>query len=170
MLQKIKKAACFLFGTICTLLLFTITVFALMQVCGRYIFRHTFFWVEDISALILGWMVAFGVPWVWLLEDHIAVDMIDALLPETVRAVWNEVIQFIAIVVGAVLVYSGFGGIRQNRGFSISMLRYDESIKFYFVVVLGVLLIFAACLTLLLHLQKHLANRKNADPERGKPV
>lgn len=170
MLQKIKKAVCFLFGTICTLLLVTITIFALMQVGGRYLFRRTFFWVEDVSALILGGMVAFGVPWVWLLSDHIAVDMIDAVLPKTVRAVWDNVIQFIAIGVGAVLIRSGLGGVRQNMGFSISMLRYDESIKFYFVVVLGILLIFAACLTLLLRFQEGRQTRKDKASERRDSV
>lgn len=159
MLETIKNRACILLETACMLILITITVFALMQVCGRYLFLHTFFWVEEVTALLLGWMVACGVPLIWLREEHIAVDMIDALLPARVRATWDTVIQLLAVGVGGVIAYSGLRAVRQNIGFSISMLRYDESIRFYWVPVMGILLMLSACLTLAIRYQK----RKGAD-------
>lgn len=145
---KIKKILCGVLERICTCILIIITIMALVQVLGRYILLHTFFWVEDITALLLGWMVACGVPLIWLLEEHITVDIIDQFLPEKVKFVWSNMIQLLAILIGVVLFYSGLGAIRQNKGFSISMLRYDESLKFYWIPVAGILLVISAGLIL----------------------
>ena len=148
MLKKIKTGLTKSLLAVCTVILVTVTVFALMQVCGRYIFLHTFFWVEEITAILLGWLVACGVPMVWLQGEHIAMDAIDALLPVKVREAWGCVIQLMGILMGGVCLYSGVRAVRQNMGFSISMRRYDESIRFLFVPTMGALLIVSACLLL----------------------
>ncbi len=149
MLVKIKERLELCLEILCALLLVTITVLALMQVCGRYIFSHTFFWVEEITALLLGWMVATGVPLMWLREEHLSVNVIDGLLPGKAGAVWNVIIQVIGAGVGVVVTYSGIRGWKQNMGYSISMLRYDESVKFYWIPVMGCLLVLSAVLVLL---------------------
>lgn len=149
MLVKIRKKLGDCLEILCALLLITITILALMQVCGRYIFSHTFFWVEEVTALLIGWMVAMGVPSMWLKGEHLSVDVIGAILPDRVNAVWNVIIQIIAVCVGIVVTYSGIRAWKQNMGYSISMLRYEESVKFYWIPVMGILLIVSAVLVLL---------------------
>ena len=149
MLVNLKKKLGFCLEILCTILLMSITILALVQVCGRYIFLHTFFWVEEVTALLLGWMVAAGVPLMWLKGEHISVNIVDSLLPEKVKMIWDGMIQGIAIFVGIVVTYSGIRAWKQNMGYSISMLGYDESIKFYWIPVMGTLLIVSALLVLL---------------------
>lgn len=149
MLVKIKEKLEIGLETLCALLLIAITILALMQVCGRYIFFHTFFWVEEITALLIGWMVATGVPLMWLKGEHLSVNIVDSLLPRKVSAVWDIIIQIIAVGVGIVVTYAGIRAWKQNIGYSISMLRYEESVKFYWIPVMGGLLILSAVLALL---------------------
>lgn len=133
---------------ICTMILVVITTFALVQVCGRYLFRHTFFWVEEVTAILLGWMVACGVPLVWLNGDHISMDAIDSFLSDRMKRIWDVVIQLLGILYGGVCLYSGLRAVRQNTGYSISMLRYDESLRFWWIPAMGAMLIVSACLVL----------------------
>ena len=149
MLVKIKEKLGNGLEILCALLLTVITILALMQVCGRYIFSHRFFWVEEITALLIGWMVAAGVPSMWLKQEHLSVNVIDALLPDKVSAAWNVIIQVIAVCVGIVITYSGIRAWKQNMGYAISRLRYDESVKFYWIPVMGGLLAVSAVLILL---------------------
>lgn len=85
----------------------------------------------------------------WLKQEHLSVNVIDALLPDKVSAAWNVIIQVIAVCVGIVITYSGIRAWKQNMGYSISMLRYDESVKFYWIPVMGGLLAVSAVLILL---------------------
>ena len=148
MIEKIETW----FYRICTLIsvaiLLSITVFALMQVLGRYVFHHTFFWVEEITAIELGWLVAMGAPMMWLKNGHIVMDAIDQFLPEKGRRIWDCVIQCIAIAIGLVFAVAGYRALKLNSGYSISMLRYDESVRYVFVPVMGILLSLAACIRL----------------------
>ena len=148
MLKKISQGIYTLCMSVCVVILIVITAFALMQVCGRDIFHHTFFWVEEITTMLNGWIVALGTPALWLKSEHISMDAVLSILPAKVAHVWEMIIQVIAIAVGGVLFAAGIKALRLNSGYSISMLRYDESLKFVFVPVLGILLMICAALVL----------------------
>ena len=149
MLDRIEKWMYRLFTAISVTILITITVFALMQVCGRYIFHHTFFWVEEITAIMLGWLVAMGAPMMWLKNGHIVMDAIDQFLPEKGKRYWDCGINVIAIAIGILFTVAGIRAYRLNSGYSISMLRYDESLRYLFVPVMGSLLAIAALIRLI---------------------
>ena len=134
---------------LCALMLITITIFALVQVFGRYVFHSTIFWIEEVTGIILGWLFALGAPMVWIRKDHIKMDAIDRFLSPKARKIWDIVIDCIACFIGVVFLCGGLSALRLNTGYSISMLRYDESLRYYFVPVFGTLLAFVACLSLL---------------------
>ena len=58
----------------------------------------------------------------------------------------TKLIYAIGAVVGLI---GGVKALRLNTGYSISLLRYDESLKYYFVPVFGILLSITAFLSFL---------------------
>ncbi len=149
MIEKIETLIFRICLTISVVLLLTITCFALMQVFGRYVFHNTFFWVEEITGIILGWMFALGAPMLWIKKDHIKMDAVDKFLSEKARKIWDQAINIIAIILGIIFLIGGVKALRLNTGYSISLLRYDESLKYYFVPVFGILLSITAFLSFL---------------------
>lgn len=147
MIEKIETLVFRICLVISVVLLITITLFALMQVIGRYIFHNTFFWVEEITGIILGWMFALGAPMLWIKRDHIKMDAIDRFFSAKTRKVWDAAIDVIAIFIGIIFCIGGIRALKLNTGYSISMLRYDESLRYYFVPVFGILLAFTALLS-----------------------
>lgn len=149
MLDRIPKWFCRICTFILVVLLVGITVFALVNVVGRYLFQHTIFWVEEVTALVMGWMVAFAVPLLWIEENHIVMNALDYMLNEEMKYWWSIVVDVIAFFIGVIFLYAGLKAYRINSGYSTSLLQYDESIRYLFVPVMGGLLSFASFLTLI---------------------
>lgn len=148
MIEKIEDFIMKVCLVLCALMLITITIFALVQVFGRYVFHSTIYWIEEVTGIILGWMFALGAPMVWIRKDHIKMDAIDRFLSSKVKKVWDIVIDLIAGLIGLVFFCGGTRALKLNTGYSISMLKYDESLRYYFVPVFGLLLALVACLSL----------------------
>lgn len=164
MVKKVSQGIYTFCLSVCVVILIIITTLALMQVCGRYIFHHTFFWVEEITTMLIGWIVALGTPALWLKNEHIAMDALLAFLPKKAIRIWDMVIQVFAMGTGGVLFAAGMKALRLNSGYSISMLRYDESVKFIFVPVLGALLTVCAALVFV---QLIMSGKCSSDMENG---
>ena len=150
MIKKLKRQLCRIFAVSSSAILIAITSMAFLQVLGRYVFKHTFFWVEEISVMGVAWMAAIGVPWMWLERGHIAVDALDSLLSDRARAVLDVVIHIAAAAVGIILLYSGLKAIRLNSGFVLSVLKFDESVRYYYIPFMGVMLTVSSAINLIL--------------------
>ena len=123
--------------------LFSLTALAILQVVTRYFVDVTIIWIEEISIYILSWMAAAGVPWMWLKDGHIRMDVLNIYLPKRVLYAMDLFINLMGIVMGVALARTGWITIGVNKGYTLSIVGIDEGFRYYPLVFCGVL--FAAC-------------------------
>lgn len=123
--------------------LFSLTALAILQVITRYFVDVTIIWIEEISIYILSWMAAAGVPWMWLKEGHIRMDVLNIYLPKQVLYVMDLFINLMGIVMGIALARTGWITIGVNKGYTLSIVGIDEGFRYYPLVFCGVL--FSIC-------------------------
>ncbi len=160
MVDKIVKWFSGILTFLLVFLLVGITVLALCNVVGRYILKHTIFWVEEVSALSMGWMVAFGAALMWVRHNHIVMDALDYMLSDKMKYIWDIGVNIIGMAVSLIFFFAGIKALKMNTGYSISLLGYDESIRYLFVPVMGALLFIGTVLTLIQDICNH--GRKEA--------
>ncbi len=73
-------------------LLVVLTLLLFVQILDRYVFRHTFVWIEEIVRLSFVWLVYFAAAIAAKEGRHIRVGIVDLFLP----AFALKVINFIA--------------------------------------------------------------------------
>ena len=84
MVERVENKIAKALMSIIAMGLFSLTVLAVLQVVTRYFVDVTIIWIEEVSIYILSWMAAAGVPWMWLKEGHIRMDVLNVYLPQTI--------------------------------------------------------------------------------------
>lgn len=143
MVERVKSKIAQVLMSMIAIGLFSLTVLAVLQVVTRYFVDVTIIWIEEVSIYILSWMAAAGVPWMWLKEGHIRMDVLNIYLPQKVLNGMDLFINLMGIVMGAALVRTGWITIGVNKGYTLSIIGIDEGFRYYPLVFCGVL--FAAC-------------------------
>ena len=101
-MNRLEKAI-ELIGTAATMLLFVIMV---AQVIMRYIFNFTPVFTEEIGRMLLVWAVLAGSAVSVRHNQHIRVDFLVTLLPQTMQKLWNWILTLLILILfAAVLVY-----------------------------------------------------------------
>ena len=98
------------------------TCLQFFQIFYRYICGHVFIWSNDVIIFSITTAVAVTIPPLWL--------------------------ELISFVMSAAMAYAGIVAVRMHIGYSTSLLGYDDSLHYLFVVYIGVML----CVTILLSL------------------
>ena len=89
-------------GLITAVLLFMMMILTLLDVFGRYLFNSPIMGAYEITELMLVVLIFAGIPLAGANDEHIAVDLIDGIVPRVIAKVRDILIALImAVVLGA---------------------------------------------------------------------
>lgn len=120
-----------------------------IQVITRYFVSVQVLWVEDVSMMGLYWIFGLGTPMCWIIKQHLNMNAFELKMPKTVRKILWIIQNVIGVICGVGLLILGEKCIRINKGFVMSTIGFDESFRYYPLVVCGVLMV-VVCILLLI--------------------
>lgn len=148
-LQKLDNAICKTSSILVSALIGALILLNFTQMITRYVISVTFTWAEEVSILAVLYAAAVGAPWVTLKRKHLKMDAAEKLLGKGVKTVTFWIEHILVIAMGVILLVVGINTVRVNAGFRVSILRFDESVRYIPLVIMGALLILSGVITLL---------------------
>lgn len=145
-----------------SVILVVLVVFATVQVITRYFISVQVIWIEEVSIYLVTWIAAFGIPWMWLRQGHIKMDVLNFVLPEKVLHISDYLINLVACAASAGVIRVGLVAIRVNTGYVLSVIKMDEGLRYYPVLTAGVLLLVSSVLVLGGMLEEDMRRKKHA--------
>ena len=135
------------------------TCLQFFQIFYRYVCGHVFIWSNDVIIFSITTAVAVTIPPLWLEHGHVTMDLITGKLSRRADHLLSIAVELISFVMSAAMAYAGIVAVRMHIGYSTSLLGYDDSLHYLFVVYIGIML----CVTILLSLiERILKYRKEA--------
>jgi TRAP-type C4-dicarboxylate transport system permease small subunit len=107
-MNKLKSALDRLLEWAGGLLLFIVTVLAMVQVVLRYVFNCAFIWSEEFSRLAFVWIIMLGAALGVSRRRHMTIDFFRRKLPPVMAAVLHLVLQLVGLGFLLVLVVQSF--------------------------------------------------------------
>ncbi|MCR5289823.1 MAG: TRAP transporter small permease [Treponema sp.] len=105
----IKKVLLNLDTLLSAIALVMIILVTFIGVIARYILSKPFAWEEEVQLGLIVWVVFLGARYAFITGNHPAIDMIVELFPKKFKNIVTVVITIIAV---AVLLYTGFQGLK----------------------------------------------------------
>lgn len=136
-----------------TILLF-MTCLQFFQIFYRYIFGSVFIWSSDIIIFSITTSIALAIPPLWLEHADVTMDLITEKLSSKANFILSCLVDLICIFMAAIIAYAGIVAVIMHRGYSTSILRYDDSLDYVFVIYIGVMLFIVAILSLIERIMK----------------
>lgn len=143
-LQKFKKIYTDVIVWICAVLCMAILLLNFYNVIARYVLGGAFIYTEDITVISMLWIMGLGVSVGWMNREHLLINLIDRILKPRGMEILLFALDILGIGVGAGMFYLGRITQAVNKGLTQSVIGFDESFRYWPVVVGGVLLLFAA--------------------------
>lgn len=146
MLEKLQKAKdLYTKATVglCAVICWIILLMNVFQVIFRYLFKIAFVFSEDVTVIGMLWIMSIGISIGTLHHEHMMINVIDNIVSEKALDVIKFIVDIILVFFGFAMVYFGRLSLVANKGFTQSMLGFDESFRYFPVVVGGVLQFFA---------------------------
>lgn len=143
-LQKFKKIYTDVIVWICAALCLGILLLNFYNVIARYVLGGAFIYTEDVTVISMLWIMGLGVGAGWINREHLLINLIDNILKPRGMEILLFVLDIFGIGVGAGMFYLGRITQAINRGLTQSAIGFDESFRYWPVVVGGVLLVVAA--------------------------
>lgn len=141
--------------SLATVVILFMTCLGVYQLAFRYLVGHTLIWAPDATIFCITTVAGLVLPPLWLDHDHLTMDLIS----NKVSARWNYLldcfIDFTGFAMSLALAYSGYLAVKQHTGYVTSVLRYDDSLKYAFVLYTGVMLTVTTALSLIERILKH---------------
>lgn len=143
-LQKFKKLFTDVIVWICAILCLSILLLNFYNVIARYVLGGAFIYTEDFTVISMLWIMGLGVSVGWMNREHLLIDLIDHFVSPKVLEILMFVMDILGVGVG--LGMYKLGRITQaiNKGLTQSAIGFDESFRYWPVVVGGILLVVAA--------------------------
>jgi TRAP-type transport system small permease protein len=140
-LDRLERAV-WIFGTICTVLVFVLTT---AQVILRYGFNMSPYITEEGARTMFVWSVFAGSAIAVRMNDHIKIDLLNLLLPKAAQRVLDIILDFIVLILFVIVAVTGIDATMFAHSQVSSGLMLPLS-YFYFVVPLffGISAIFLA--------------------------
>ena len=160
-IRSYRKYGCRTAYVIAASLLFFMTALAFAQLIARYWFKTNFLWGNEVTIFCLTYIIAIATPMLYLEHDYVIMDLLSGKLSKKADACNMIAVDAVTVIVAVILTWSGIKAALLHRGFHTSYLGYDESVRYYFVIVLGVLLAFNAAMCLIERILLH-AKEKGA--------
>lgn len=143
-LQRFKKIYTDIIVWICAVLCLGILLLNFYNVLARYILGGAFIYTEDITVIGMLWIMGMGVGAGWINREHLLINLIDNILTPKGKELLLFVLDLIGLGSGFMMVYMGRITQILNTGFTQSAIGFDESFRYWPVIVGGVLLVVAA--------------------------
>lgn len=147
-LQKIDDGLCGICGFIVAAAIASLILLNFAQLITRYVISYTFTWAEEVSTLTIIYATAFGAPWVTLKRRHLRMDAATKLLPQSVKNVTHWIAHGLILITAVLYIYIGTKTVAYNTGFTMSILGFDESLRYLPLIGEGVLISVAELITL----------------------
>lgn len=97
-LRQGESLSTWLLGSCAALVLFALMAITLVDVTGRYLFSAPLSGAFEVTEMMLAALIFLGLPLVTAKGGHVAVDLLDALLPAWLRAVQSLLIDLINVL------------------------------------------------------------------------
>lgn len=143
-LQRFKKIYTDIIVWICAMLCLGILLLNFYNVLARYLLGGAFVYTEDITVMGMLWIMGLGVGVGWMNREHLLINLIDNILKPRGKEILLFVLDFVGLGAGFGMVYLGRITQAINKGLTQSTIGFDESFRYWPVVVGGVLLVIAA--------------------------
>jgi TRAP-type C4-dicarboxylate transport system permease small subunit len=136
-LEFFDRAITSVFGLFAALLLFGLMTITCADVIGRYFLRAPVYGAFEITEMLLASLIFAGLPLVTLRNDHITVDLLDAVIPDRLFRIQHVVICLICFAATAYLAWRlGVRALAMDRAgettaqlkFKLAYLTYAMSI------------------------------------------
>lgn len=147
MLEKLLKAKDVytkILVSICAVICTTILIMFIIQCFMRYVFDVAFVYTEDVAVIGLLWNMALGISLGTLHHEHLLINVIDSIVSKKTLNKILFVEDFIIFFFGILMIIFGNKSLQMNRGFTQSMIGFDESFRYIPVLVGGALTSLAA--------------------------
>lgn len=142
-LQKFKQLYTNAIVWICAALCMVILCLNAYNVVIRYLTDAAFIYTEDVTVISMLWIMGLGISVGWMNREHLLINLIDNILSEKGKKRLLFVLDFIGAAVGALMVYLGRITQAVNKGLTQSAIGFDESFRYWPVVIGGGLLTMA---------------------------
>src|SRR5699024_11998103 len=86
--------------------MFFIILLTFLQVCLRYMFSHSFAWIEEVSRYLFVWIVFLGAAIAFDADSHIKIDVIENKLPKKIKRLIQCFIVMLNFFSLSLLLYS----------------------------------------------------------------
>lgn len=123
------------------IIILIMTISNVIQVFTRYFVSYQLMWVEDISSMGLYWIFALGMPMAWILSAHLDMNVFERYMSDAVKQFLWFLQQLCGIVCGVFLIIIANRCIRLNRGYVMSIIGFDESMRYIPLLAAGILLL-----------------------------
>lgn len=160
-LIKIEDIICTIIKVLVAIIVIGMVGINVLQVITRYFIDYIMTWIEDVSILGVLWIATLGVAYAWFKGTHLTMDITDNIYSDKLKRILWIVSQFVAILCGLKLCELGIYNAKLNLGVKATGLQYDESFRYYPLVVCGVLLTIAAVINLGKEWATHMEKKKS---------
>lgn len=140
MLQKIEDRICFVLQALIGAILLVLVVLNCVQVVTRYFVSVVIVWLEEATILGVYWMAAFGIPLLTFKDEHLLMDITGKILPGWLKTAVEWAILAFSGVAAVGFIACGSLAYSINKGFSSSIIGFDESFRYVPLIVLGILM------------------------------
>ena len=161
-IQKVKDLYTKAMVSFCAVICWIILLINVFQVLFRYLFKIGFVFTEDVTVIGMLWIMSVGISIGTLHHEHMMINVIDSIVSPKVLDVIKFIVDIILVFFGIGMVYFGRLSLVANKGFTQSMLGFDESFRYLPVVVGGVFQFFAGIECVLEQLQKWSLEKKES--------
>lgn len=148
-LQKLDNAICKTSSVLVSVLICALIGLNFTQMITRYFIAVTFTWAEEVSIMTVIYTAAIGAPWATLRRKHLKMDAAAKLLSPTVKKVTFWIEHLLIIAMGVILLIVGIKTVAVNSGYKVSILQFDEGVRYVPLILMGALLIISGVITTL---------------------
>ena len=139
MLKKIEAIILKLNQIVCISTIFTMFLLVFVNVVGRYFFRYTFLWVDELARWLMITTAFLGMGLGIRNRQHVSIEILQDRLPERVRTGMRVLVAVIIITFGSIFTYLGYQYSLSVRGFLSPALRFPVS-TVYLIIPIGFVL------------------------------
>lgn len=143
-LKRFKKLFTDTLVSICAALCTVILVINVVNVVVRYLTSASFTYTEDITVISMLWIMGLGVSVGWINREHLLINLIDQFLSQRGMERLLLFQDIVGVAAGVAMIWLGRMSQAANTGFVQSVIGFDESFRYWPVLVGGGLLIVAA--------------------------
>lgn len=136
MLKKIETMVVKLNQVICISTIFTMFLLVFVNVIGRYFFKYTFLWVDELARWLMISTAFMGMGLAIRNRQHVSIEIVQDHVPERIRTGLRIIVAVLVIGFATIFAYLGFQYSIGMRGILSPALRFPISIV-YLVIPIG---------------------------------